>query len=427
MIVAFYTLGCKVNQYDTQTMMTLFREKAYAISEFNEYADVYVINTCTVTAMSDKKSRQMIARATRRNPNAIVVVTGCYAQRDAEQILKLAGVRLVLGNQNRDQIVLLVERVLHDGISINAVEDIREVATFEDLPAMSDGRTRAHLKIQDGCNRYCSYCIIPYARGDVRSRSLKSIYEETKRFVDQGFVEFVLTGIHLSSYGVDFGLHLQDAIECVSSVSGVLRIRLGSLEPMILQEEFVQYCANNPKVCRQFHISMQSGSDIVLKSMNRRYTAEEYASYIACIREYMPDAAITTDVIAGFPGETDDLFQETLVFVQEIQFARLHVFPYSIREGTVAAQMPMQIEHQEKERRSKLLIAAGKTMMSNYMEKQKGQKATVLIEECENEISSGYTEHYIRVRLKGSFPVGTTRIVIYKEQVGEEMNCELAE
>lgn len=406
MIVAFYTLGCKVNQYDTQTMMELFRREGYQIGDFQSYADIYVINTCTVTAMSDKKSRQMISRANKRNPNAVLVVAGCYAQRDAEYVLTLPGVRVALGNQNRSRIVSLVERVLHEDVSIDAVTEIREAVEFEELPAMCDGRTRAHLKIQEGCNRFCSYCIIPFARGNVRSRSLQSIRMETERLAKEGFSEFVLTGIHLSSYGTDCQSHLQEAMACISSVEGVERIRLSSLEPMILQDGFVQYCAGNKKVCPQFHVSMQSGSDGVLRRMNRQYTSEEYAARVACIRKYIPNAAITTDVIAGFPGETEEEHRETLDFIQKIGFARLHVFPYSMREGTAAAKRSDQIEKAVKERRAHEIMKMGQQMEHAYIDAQLGSMEEVLAEEQEDGFTTGYTRNYIHAKMAGQYAQG---------------------
>ena len=424
MIVAFYTLGCKVNQYDTQTMMELFRQEGYEIGDFQAYADIYVINTCTVTAVSDKKSRQMISRANTRNPNAVIIVAGCYAQRDAEKVLALPGVRLALGNQNRADIVSLAERVLHEHVSIDAVTEIREAAEFEDLPAMCDGRTRAHLKIQEGCNRFCSYCIIPFARGNVRSRSLDSIWTETQRLVKKGFAEFVLTGIHLSSYGTDCDSHLKEAIACVSAVEGVKRIRLSSLEPMILQEDFVQYCSENQKVCPQFHVSMQSGNDGVLRRMNRQYTSEEYAARIACIRKYMPNAAITTDVIAGFPGETEEEHRETLEFIRKIGFARLHVFPYSIREGTAAAKRTDQIDKAVKERRAHELMESGRQMEHAYIDSQLNSLEEILAEEQNGRFTTGYTRHYIHARIEGEYTQGTILSVRLCERENETVICE---
>lgn len=404
MKVAFYTLGCKVNQYDTQTMMALFRDAGFEIVPFEERADVYVINTCTVTAMSDKKSRQIVSRAYMRNPESVLAVAGCYAQRDAREVLALPGVRLALGNANRSRVVELVERILHEGISIDAVNEIHGVCDFEELPALCEGKTRAHIKIQDGCNRFCSYCIIPYARGPVRSRLVDSIVREARRLGRQGFAEFVLTGIHLSSYGTDCGVHLLDAIMAVSSMPEVSRVRLGSLEPMILTRDFVRACAENPKLCRQFHVSMQSGSAGVLRRMNRRYSPEQFAEHVEMIRQYMPEAAITTDVIAGFPAETEEEHQETLRFVERMAFARMHVFPFSPRVGTKAALMSGQVPKRNKEHRARELIELGRGLEHAYLDAQLGEEVSVLFEEAENNSAVGYSGTYMRVAVPQSAP-----------------------
>lgn len=401
MTAAFYTLGCKVNQYDTQTMMELFRQAGWEIVEFSQRADVYIVNTCTVTAMSDKKSRQVISRAHACNPDGIIVVAGCYAQRAAEDVLARPGVRLALGNKNRGNVVELVERIRQEDVSINAADDVMQAREFEELSALSEGRTRAHLKIQDGCNRFCSYCIIPYARGPVRSRELSEIVREVKRLAGEGFAEFVLTGIHLASYGLGTSDTLLDVLEAVSAVDGVQRVRLGSLEPAALTETFLKAAAKNKKLCRQFHISMQSGSETVLKRMNRRYTPEEFAATVEAVRRHMEDAAITTDVIAGFPGETDEEHRETLLFVERMRFARIHVFPFSRREGTKAAEMPNQLPKSTKDRRAHKLIELGKQLEHVYIDRFLGTRQRVLFEEsdeCGRMI--GYTGTYISVAVE---------------------------
>lgn len=424
MKAAYFTLGCKVNQYDTQTMCALLEDAGYETVSFEETADVYLINTCTVTAISDKKSRQMIARAHRRNPQAVIVVSGCYAQKDAEKVLSLPGVSLALGNQNRDSIVPLIEKLRFEGGAINAVEAIGRAQAFEDLPARCEDKTRAHLKIQDGCNRYCSYCIIPFVRGKVRSRSLEGIEKEVSRLCAEGFAEFVLTGIHLSSYGLDTGQHLLDAIQTVHKVDGVKRIRLGSLEPLILTEEFLAACANMPKLCRQFHISLQSGSDQTLKRMNRRYDSKQFAAFIANLRKYMPDVALTTDLIAGFPGESLEEHQASYDFAKEMRFARMHVFPYSVREGTAAAKMTGQLDKAEKERRAGELIELGKEMELAFIDGLIGSEDELLIEESRNGFSTGYTKSYVQVQLAGEYPSGTLLPVRFMKREGDRVLCE---
>ena len=332
MKVSFYTLGCKVNLYDTQSMMAVFEREGWEVVPFGEPCDATVVNSCTVTAMSDKKTRQMISRAHTINPEGVVIVAGCYAQRAAEAVLELPGVYVALGNKNRGAVARLAAEALLEKKPINAVADIMKAREFEELPAEKDGHTRATLKIQDGCNRFCSYCIIPYARGPVRSRKLDNIAAEVNRLCEMGFCEFVLTGIHLASYGLDTGSSLKEAIETVSAIDGVKRVRLGSLEPLILTEEFCEFCGANEKLCQQFHVSLQSGSDAVLKRMNRRYTSAQYEAGVGILRKYMPQAAVTTDVIAGFCGETEQEHRETMAFVEKLAFARIHVFPYSRRE-----------------------------------------------------------------------------------------------
>ena len=400
MKVAFYTLGCKVNQYDTQTMEELFSRQGWQIVPFGEAADVTVINTCTVTAMSDKKSRQMISRAHHLSPGGVIVVAGCYAQRDAQQVLALPGVNVVLGNRNRGSVVELAQRALLDGEKIDAVSDIMRAREYEELSALCADRTRATLKIQDGCNRFCSYCIIPYARGPIRSRKPEEVLAEVERLSAGGFQEFVLTGIHLASYGADNGSSLQKIIEQVSALPGVRRVRLGSLEPSVLTEEFCASCAKNPKLCRQFHVSMQSGSETVLRRMNRRYTPEEYAGYIQNIRTHMPDAAITTDVIAGFCEETAQEHAETMAFVERIGFARIHVFPYSRREGTKAAAM-RDLPRAVKEGRAAELIALGKRLQEAYIDRALGTIQEVLLEEPDEKgRMTGYTGTYLRTAVE---------------------------
>ena len=405
--VAFHTLGCKVNQYDTQSMLEKFLERGYEVVEFDEKADVYIINTCTVTGLGDRKSRQMIRRAHRINPDAVIAVVGCYAQRASEEVLSIPGVNLVLGTQDRDKIVDLVEQVRDTGSPINAVGDIMKVREFEEMPITSyEGKTRAVLKVQEGCNQFCAYCIIPYARGPIRSRRMESVVSEVERLVDAGFKEFVLTGIHVASYGKDLeDCDLLSLIQSVHSIEGVKRIRLGSLEPTFITQEFVDRAVDLPKLCQHYHLSLQSGSDSVLKRMNRKYTTEQYRQAVDILRKSMPDVAITTDIMVGFPGETEEEFNETMDFVREIRFSRIHVFQYSPRAGTKAAAFPDQVPGDVKERRSHDLIELGLQLERAYLGSFLGKEEQVLFEEeskDKKDSYEGYTEHYIRVVAGGN-------------------------
>jgi threonylcarbamoyladenosine tRNA methylthiotransferase MtaB len=392
---ALTTLGCKVNHYETEAMRELFVRAGWEIVDFAEPADVYIVNTCTVTQTSDSKSRQMIARAHRSNPNALVVAVGCYAQVSPEIVSALGGVGLVLGTSGRTEIVSRVEQALQSRASEPEILPLSELREFEPLSAVRDSRTRATLKIQDGCVNYCSYCVIPYARGPLRSRPLDEITAEVQALANEGYKEIVLTGIHLASYGRDLdGETLIDAIACASEAEGISRIRLGSLEPLFITRETAKALAENPKICRQFHLSLQSGSDTVLKRMNRRYTSAEYLHAVAFLREEMPDCAVTTDVIAGFCGETEAEHRETLAFCERAAFARMHVFPFSVREGTKAASMPGQLQKAVKDARAKELIALGKRLTEQYLASRIGSVVEVLVESD----GGGYSGDYIRVQ-----------------------------
>ncbi|MDR0840188.1 MAG: tRNA (N(6)-L-threonylcarbamoyladenosine(37)-C(2))-methylthiotransferase MtaB [Christensenellaceae bacterium] len=401
MKIAFCTLGCKVNQYDTQAMRELFEQAGYEVAEFDETADIYLINTCTVTATGDKKSRQMVARAHAKNPNAKVIVAGCYSQRAPQEVCRLPGVNLVIGTKDRKKIVELVEGLREGGAAVSAVGELRGETAFETLSATRENRTRAQLKIQEGCDRYCAYCIIPYARGPLRSRAPQDIHCEIERLAAGGYCEVVLTGIHLMSYGKDLGdgIDLLSAIAQAESVPGIRRIRLSSLEPQLLSNEFVQTLAGSPKVCRQFHLSLQSGSPTVLRRMNRRYTPEEYAQCVQALRKAMPGCAITTDVIVGFPGESEAEFEETLEFVRRMELARIHVFPYSRREGTAAYAMAGQLPRAVKAARAKRLIEAAAALEQAYVASLVGTRQAVLLEEMEEGCAAGYTDTYVRVRV----------------------------
>ncbi|OQB23319.1 MAG: Threonylcarbamoyladenosine tRNA methylthiotransferase MtaB [Firmicutes bacterium ADurb.Bin182] len=418
--VAFYTLGCKVNQYETQAMEELFEANGFETVSFSEPADFYIINTCTVTQISDKKSRQIISRAHSASPSAGIIVTGCYAQRASSELMKLPGVRMVVGTGNRNEIVELV-KTLDSGIEkINAVRDVRHEREFEPISATKDEKTRAHLKIQDGCDRYCSYCIIPYARGPVRSRSLKSIGDELESLERKGFPEVVFTGIHLMSFGKDTGTSLKDAIAQADGLTGIRRIRLGSLEPVGLTDEFIDYLAGNSKICRHFHLSLQSGSAGVLRRMNRKYSPCDFEDRVNRLRQAMPECAITTDIIAGFPGETEEEFAQTLEFVKRIRFARLHVFPYSVRSGTKAAQMPDKIPGPVKHMRAKELIELGKLLEREYIGQFVGTRQEVLFEQFKEDHIEGYTGTYIRVRAGANSDLTGCLRNVFIEGVSEE-------
>ena len=397
MKAAFCTLGCKVNQYDTEAMRELFEKAGYETVDFSEPADVYLINTCTVTQTGDKKSRQMISRAHALSPNAKIVVAGCYAQRAPEEVLALPGVNLVIGTKERARVVELVEKLAQD--KQDAVSDLRTERTFEPLTASHEGRTRAQLKIQEGCDRFCTYCIIPYARGPIRSRPLQDVRSELEKLAAAGYHEVVLTGIHLMSYGRDLGdgVTLIDAIAQAEGLSQIRRIRLGSLEPQLLSETFVRALAEDPRICHQFHLSLQSGSAGVLKRMNRRYTPEEYAECVHRLRSAMPGCAITTDIIVGFPGETEEEFEETLAFARQVSLARIHVFPYSRRAGTKAAVMPGQISRAVKAQRAAKLGRLAETLAAEYAARWVGTEQEVLFEEREGEYLAGHTGTYLRV------------------------------
>jgi threonylcarbamoyladenosine tRNA methylthiotransferase MtaB len=386
-----------VNHYETEAMRELFVRDGWEIAEFSDLADVYVINTCTVTQTSDTKSRQMIARAHRMNPEALVVAVGCYAQTAPEAVAGLEGVGLVVGTSGRKEIVLRVNDALKSRAEETYISPLYEMREFEPLSAVRDSRTRATLKIQDGCVNFCSYCIIPFARGPLRSRPLGEISTEVNLLAREGYQEIVLTGIHLASYGRDLeeaGITLLDAIARASEPDGIRRIRLGSLEPLFVTESVAKALAENPKICRQFHLSLQSGSNTVLRRMNRKYTAEEYLFALALLRQHMPDCAITTDVIAGFPGETEAEHAETLAFCKAASFARMHVFPFSLRKGTKAESLLGHLPKQVKEARAKELIHLGKTLTHAYLSEQIGSIVEVLAESD----GAGYSGNYIRVK-----------------------------
>ena len=400
MRVAFCTLGCKVNHYETQAMSELFRNAGYEVVPFEEQADIYVVNTCTVTQISDKKSRQMLSRAHTQAPDALIVAVGCYAETARETVERLDGVSMVIGTEGRKDIVTLCERALKGQAVAPAYPAPFERREFENLSAVQDSRTRAVLKIQDGCNSFCTYCAIPFARGALRSRPLENCEAELRALAKAGYREVVLTGIQLSAYGIDLAgkPDLCDVIRLAASIPGIDRIRLGSLEPRSIDQRFVDTTKACPSLCRQFHLSLQSGSDSVLKRMNRRYTTDDYRTAVSMLREAFPHVAITTDLIAGFVGETEEEHRETVAFVREIGFARIHVFPYSKRNGTKAASMPGHLPKKVKEERCKELIRVGTACEEAFVDAMLGQRVTVLMEDD----GTGYTDNYVRVRCEGA-------------------------
>ncbi|MEG2624820.1 MAG: tRNA (N(6)-L-threonylcarbamoyladenosine(37)-C(2))-methylthiotransferase MtaB [Christensenella sp.] len=399
MKVAAYTLGCKVNQYDTNAMTELLEADGFTRVDVHEAADVYLINTCTVTNTADKKSRNMIRRLHHNNPNAIICVCGCLAQRESADILAIEGVSAVVGTEERGAIVKIVRECLN-GKKINCVGEIASV--FEELKVSTGGElTRGYIKIQEGCNNFCSYCIIPYVRGRVRSREEKSIITEAKMLAQNDVKEIVLTGIHISSYGQDNGASLIDMLRGLNAVCGIERIRLGSLEPHILTVEFLHELVQLHKICPHFHVSLQSGSDAVLMRMNRKYTTAQFAQYIANIREVYDNPAITTDVITGFPTETEQEFLMSCEFVKAQHFSRIHVFPYSEREGTPAASMENSVPQAVRRERANRLIEIGRELEREYAEQFLHTEQTVLFEQYVNGGAEGYTERYLRVCAEG--------------------------
>lgn len=394
--VALHNLGCKVNAYEVEAMQQLLEEAGYEIVPFQEGADVYLINTCTVTNIADRKSRQMLHKAKKMNPDAIVVATGCYAQTDTEKLKEDASVDLILGNNQKNRIVEALEEYEKEHEKKTRVIEINRTKEYEKLCIDHTAEhVRAYIKVQDGCNQFCTYCIIPFARGRVRSRSVEDILGEVRALAEKGYKEVVLTGIHLSSYGVDFkdeNTNLLSLIQAVHQISGIRRIRLGSLEPRIITEEFMEGISSLPKVCPHFHLSLQSGCNRTLKDMNRRYTAEEYAEKCALIRKYYPAPALTTDVIVGFPKESEEDFQESYEFVKNIHFYETHIFKYSRRQGTKAAAMEGQITEAVKGVRSDKMLELHDRRAREYEESMKDKYLEVLLEE---EVEIGEKAYYL--------------------------------
>ena len=399
---AFYTLGCKVNQYETEAMEELFINDGYEITDFSERADIYIINTCTVTGMSDRKSRQMIRRAKKTNPDALVCVTGCYAQTAAAEVLAIEGVNLVLGTKDRKDIVNIV-KTLKASDSVNRVGDIMNTHIFEELHINNYAdRTRAYIKIQEGCNQFCSYCIIPYTRGPVRSRPEDEVIKEVKTLAESGFKEIILTGIHVASYGAGTDTNLQTLLNKVNGIDGIERIRMSSIEPMTLNKQFVEGIKGCDKLCPHFHLSLQSGCDETLRRMNRKYTTAQYMEVVDGLREHFKDVAVTTDIMVGFPGETEEEFLKTAEFVKKASFAQAHIFQYSPRKGTPAAKKP-QLDPRIKEERSKIIEKITDESENKFLESMIGKTEKVLFEQrCKNVpgFFEGKTGNYITVIAK---------------------------
>ena len=427
--VKFSTLGCKVNQYETEAMAELFVKNGYEITE-DYNCDVFVLNTCTVTNLSDRKSRQQISKIRSENSDAIIAVVGCYSQVSPDEIENIEGVNVILGTKYRKEIVELCELAKSSNKIINKVENIGKNREFEELTINTEhSMTRAYIKIQEGCSQFCSYCIIPYARGPIRSRSIRDIVLEAKRLADNGFKEIVLTGIHVASYGKDLendDIGLIDVIEDIGQIDKIKRIRLSSLEPRIVDKQFLDRLSKVEQFCDHFHLSLQSGSDSILQSMNRKYDTDLYEKTINLIREYYPNAAITTDIIVGFPGETDEDFEKTLNFVDKIQFSKIHVFKYSNRKGTVASKMKNQVSGVVKKERSKLLIEKSKYYTDKFLDNMLNQPIKVLFESKNDDgCIKGYTTNYIRVKREYNPNLSNKIIdVVCNRRENEELVCE---
>lgn len=397
--VAFCTLGCKVNQYETNAMMQKMIEAGYEVVDFETKADIYIINTCTVTNMADKKSRQMLRRVKEINPEAILVAVGCYAQVAKEKLEQIPEIDLILGINEKNDIVKYVEQASKN----TYVSDVLHQTEFLDFGDVTyTEKTRAVIKVQDGCNQFCSYCIIPYARGRIRSRNPESVIKEITDVAKEGIKEVVITGIHIASYGKDFNTEyrLIDLLEEIQKVDGIQRIRLGSLEPTLITEEFVTRLKKLSKICDHFHLSLQSGCNETLKRMNRKYTTDQFRHVVELLRNAYPEVHLTTDVIVGFPGETEEEFNKTYEFLKEIKFYKMHVFKYSPRSGTVAAKMPNQIDGNIKEERSNKLIELSDENEKEYNQKYIGKEVEVLLEEREGEYLKGHTTNYMVVKMK---------------------------
>ncbi len=422
--VSFITLGCKVNQFETEAMTEILEREGFEVMHNDQKSDIFIINTCAVTRESDRKSRQFINKAKRINPDALVVAVGCSVQLNSDTLMKDTGVDIVIGTKNKRDIANIIKDRLNDIDNKNSVDKFIGRESFEELKISTvHDKTRANIKIQDGCSQFCSYCIIPYVRGPIRSRNHDDIIEEVKRIAANGYKEVVINGIHVSSYGLDLGERdsLIKLIEDINEIDGIERIRLGSLEPNIITEDFMLRLSKLKASCDHFHLSLQSGSDAVLERMNRKYTSSQYKSKVEIIRKYMIDAGITTDIIVGFPGETDEEFNETFEFVKDIRFSRIHVFKYSIREGTKAAEMENQVDDRIKSKRSKELIALAERVQHEFMQKFIGCDVDVLVEsEKDENIYEGYTSNYLKVLIKSDINIKSQLISVKINDINDD-------
>ena len=412
--VAFYTLGCKVNSYETNKMSAIFKNNNYELVNFNDYADIYVVNTCTVTNMSDRKSRQILRRAKEKNPNSILCAVGCYAQVAKEELEKIKEIDIILGTNDRATIIEAIKDYEKNKKKILKVEDVMQQKKYLEWgDSTLTEKTRAEIKVQDGCDRYCTYCIIPYARGPVRSRAIDEVRSEIEKVANQGIKEVVITGIHISSYGKDISPNtsLIDLLEEIHKIKGIERIRLGSLEPLIITEEFIKRLKKLPKICNHFHLSLQSGCDETLKRMNRRYTTAEFEKIVNMLRENIIDVALTTDIIVGFPGETEEEFEKTYKFLNKIKFSKMHIFKYSPRKGTPAAKYKNQVDAKIKEERSQRLLQMSEQNEKEFAKKMIGKKIKVLFE---TEFD-GHTTNYIKVITKERHTPNSIEEIEFKE------------
>ena len=458
--VAFATLGCKVNQYDTETMATMFREAGYEVVPFDESADVYVVNTCTVTSTGDKKSRQMLRRAVSSNPNAIVVATGCYAQGNSDDVRNIDGVDIVTGTKDRKDVVRLVEEAVKARENVKGNEVVHKTydavsklcghLEYEELLVDgSDERSRAYVKIEDGCDNFCTYCKVPHVRGPVRSRNMENIRKEVERLVEKGYREIILTGVHLSLYGKDLGWEpcLADVLKMVAETVGVDRVRLSSVDPGEMNDRLIDVIASTSNICNHIHMPLQAGDDGVLKRMNRHYTSSQFEEIAGKLKKSMPDMALTTDIIVGFPGEDDQAFENTMSLVRRVGFSRIHVFKYSKREGTPAANFSDQVSEEVKNERSTRLIELGKELSLEYHRKHIGKIVEIIVERIVNDVSDnpdvtslcgeetiesswieGVTCDYVRVFAHGQAHEGEM-VKVLVESAGPELvvgkvNCE---
>ncbi|NTW06178.1 MAG: tRNA (N(6)-L-threonylcarbamoyladenosine(37)-C(2))-methylthiotransferase MtaB [Peptococcaceae bacterium] len=404
--LAIITLGCKVNQYESSSIGEMFRLRGYNLVSAKDKADIYIINTCTVTNLGDRKSRQLIRRAVKTNPDALIVVTGCYSQIASEEVLKIPGVNLVTGTSDRDKIADLVAN-LEKNSKVNAVIEVEHFTKYQELPSIaSTDRLRAFLKIQEGCDNFCSYCIVPYTRGPLKSRSMENILAEARKLIALGYTELVLTGIHTGAYGRDMPdeISLAKLLEALLKIKGIDRLRLSSVEPMDIDDDLIELLAKGAPLCPHLHLPIQSGDDSILKAMGRNYRSGDILELVGRIRDKVKDISISTDIITGFPGESDDNFLNTLNLIKELKFSFLHVFKYSPRKGTLAADFPGQISSEIKELRSSELIALGQELSLNFRKKYLGREVLVLVEDsCESgpAMAKGYTANYLSVSMPG--------------------------